>query len=879
MGLYGPGSPRFYVAIGASMSRYSLFVCLLIACCTSQPEPKTEEIGEDINISEYIETSELSDVTQEYIKVQKGARAFIASSADQLVHGPWAVGVVGDVVIENELVKFVIRNGTRGLYSPYDGVLVDADLKRPEGEPGNDQLFEMFPMIGLGRVFRPTNMEIVDDGSNSGIAVVRFTGCDGGMPIIDSVFATQPANIEVTTEYRLATGSRYLEISTTLRNTSGSAITIASGLVTHLGKRLNMFYDQCGPKQDCLSTTSGVRFIAGATKGISYALTVPAPKAMSMLLAVEGLMVLGTGTFDLEDGGEVTSTQYFIVSDGTIEDVVTAVKELRGEPLGTAVKVVVKAGDPFTSMDDISLIVRRSKATTGGYVSATRPGADGEALLHLEPGTYDIYASSPGAANTSLTGIQVTDEPFTIGLTTNPSGRLRVIAHDKEDRPVTAALTLQAGKGAAMGAGIVLYAAIPDGDTTIPVLPGDYTANVARGLLWSLHRQDVSVPVGGMAEVKATIEPIADTTGYVMVNTHEHTEWSPDSSVKVEDRVWNAIANGIDILVATDHDHFGSRQETIEEMGKTKVARGFTGCEVSPTFGHTTVAGCRKPPAIETYYSVNFVEYDSNGNMLRVLTPSEVFMQARDLFDCQFLAVNHPYRDEGMFVQFGIDPNSDPAEAEPELDLHLVDGMEIYNRSDTVSSILATNMPAWFNLLNRGYSIAAIGGSDEHGYSASYGSPRNMVPVTKGLSDPDLEDEIFNNIKAFKNLVLGGPLIRLTVNGLGLGGTVIATTGNVQVHIEVLAPTWMGLEFARVYANGQVVKDIKLSTDGVERANETFELQLLTDAYIVAAAGSTLPEHRMLPVSPRQPFSITNPVFVDVDGGGYTPILKNSRTP
>ena len=59
------------------------------------------------------------------------------------------------------------------------------------------------------------------------------------------------------------------------------------------------------------------------------------------------------------------------------------------------------------------------------------------------------------------------------------------------------------------------------------------------------------------------------------------------------------------------------------------------------------------------------------------------------------------------------------------------------------------------------------------------------------------------------------------------------------------------------------------------RVDETFELDLMEDAHIVAMSGSTTPAHEMVPVSKKFPFSNTNPVFVDVDGGGYTPIYQD----
>lgn len=133
-----------------------------------------------------------------------------------------------------------------------------------------------------------------------------------------------------------------------------------------------------------------------------------------------------------------------------------------------------------------------------------------------------------------------------VAVKANPSGRLHVRVKDAQGKPLTAALTLQSGLGAGLRDGVVLYEAVHDGDRTVTVAPGQYTANVAHGLSWTLDRQDVTVPSGGTAELVATIAPAYDTPGALALNTHEHSERSPDSSVTVEDRVWNALANGID---------------------------------------------------------------------------------------------------------------------------------------------------------------------------------------------------------------------------------------------------------------------------------------------------------------------------------------------
>jgi hypothetical protein len=124
--------------------------------------------------------------------------------------------------------------------------------------------------------------------------------------------------------------------------------------------------------------------------------------------------------------------------------------------------------------------------------------------------------------------------------------------------------------------------------------------------------------------------------------------------------------------------------------------------------------------------------------------------------------------------------------------------------------------------------------------------------------------------------MLGGPVVLLTVDGATLGDTVTATDGTVEVRVQVLAPDWMQLNMAKVFANGEVVREIELLPGPqVVRADETFELPLVADAHIVAVAGSNDASHRMQPVSYRMPFSVTNPVFVDVGGDGYVPIHKN----
>ncbi len=819
-----------------------------------------------------------SDVPEDVPPYVDGAKAFVSTSADQLIGGLQAAGVVGDLVLQNTHVRFVVRNQARSLFSPYGGALVDADIVRPLGQEGHDRFLEVFPMTGFGRVFKPTHMEIVDDGTISGTAVVRFTGTDGGMTIIDSLMPTAPQFLDVTTDYILAPDARAIEIATTIRNSGDWSGPIVVGQILQFGKRLDKFHDHCGSDQDCLSSRDDVRWLAAHDGDVSYGFAAADDGAISLLLAVEELMLLQSGTVTLAKDQSATFRQYLAVGPGTVDDVVPILQALRGEAPGVAVPVTVAMSDTLSSRGDVRVRALRTDDATAGYASATIPDDEGKAMLHLPPGTYDLELSVPGADDATTSGVVVTAEgPNDVQATASPAGWLRVKATDGEGTPITAALTLQHGADAAWISGVARFEAIRNGDWRIPVAAGDYTATVARGLAWTIDRKNVTVTAGFETVLEGVIRPAYDVAGHVMVNTHEHCEYSIDSTVAAENRIYNAIANGIQVMNPTDHDHYGTHQPNIEHLGLQEQVVSFFGCEVSPMWGHTTNNGCLPPPGFyDQYYTLDFLEYDADGMAVRNLTANEIYRQSRDLMSCALVAVNHPYRGQATFEYYGVTGTSNPADVAAELDLNLVDAMEVYNKSDDISTVLDLNLPAWFNLLNRGYHVAAIGGSDEHGYNGNYGNPRNLVPVTAAGPKDVQRTELFDRMNGFRGLVMGGPLLRIDVDGAGMGDTVTALGGTVQVRLQVLAPAWMPLGFARIYVNGQIVLEPALAdTTDTVRLDHVFEIPLETDAHIVAVVGSLQDAHQMTPVSPKLPVSVTNPVFIDVDGGGYTPIHQD----
>lgn len=849
---------------------------------TEPPEDTTDaDVWDEdtVDATDTVDTTEDVDVEPQE-PYENGATAFISTSQDQLISGPIAAGVVGDIVLQNKHVKFVVRNQKRSLYSPYAGALVDADIRRTDGELDNDQFFELFAMIGMGRVFRPTSVSIADDGTYSGTAVVRFEGSDGGMSLIDSILPIEATGLDATLEYILRPDAKHIEIVITATNSREfTKSTVAIGLFLQMGKRLKLFHDGCGDVEGCLSGKSDIQWLGGSGEGISYAVTVPAEEDLSLFIEYDALMLLESGTFDFAPGQTIKSSAFIAVGKDSLEDALTEVRVIRGEDQGTKVPIKVTLSDDHSLLGNVDIKVSRNGAgRKSKWVTKLIPDENGEAVAHLAPGKYDFTVSLPGAPDAVVEGVDVGDSDLTtpVELTANAAGFLRIRSTDASDNPLTTAAVLQSGHDAPWLARTLNFVAVRGGDWTFPFVAGDYTLTVSKGLVWGIDRQNVTITAGDITEVDAKINQDVDTTGYLFLNSHEHSERSIDSIVRADDRIYNAIANGVDIMTPTDHDFFGSFQEDIEELGLEKYVHSFLGCEVSPIWGHTTAAGCRTPPAYPTYFAIDLTHYDDDGRALKAKTASEIYQEAREVFGCEFVGINHPYRGGPTFeTYYGSELDFDPDSALPDLDLSLVDGVEVYNKGDSVSVITEQNIIAWFNVLNHGYHIAAIGGSDEHHFAGSYGNPRNLVPSSRTVEEGVDQTEIWDNVKALRSQVVGGPVIRFSVDDKGSGETVVANEGKVTVKVKVEAPKWMGLNFVKVFANGiQANEFVPTENSEVVRLDETFELELETDAHIVVTAGSFDPAHEMVPVARKLPFSNTNPIFVDVDGDGYTPLHK-----
>ena len=210
----------------------------------------------------------------------------------------------------------------------------------------------------------------------------------------------------------------------------------------------------------------------------------------------------------------------------------------------------------------------------------------------------------------------------------------------------------------------------------------------------------------------------------------------------------------------------------------------------------------------------------------------------------------------------------------------------------------------WFNFLNEGKRIAGLGNSDAHSqYLEECGFPRTYVYL--GEDDPAYVDDlaVVNAIHKGHLIITNGPFVQLFINGAPVGGDPVKANGSVAVTIDIQAAPWVHVDKARLLRNGRLVEEFDVElVAGRQVIEQTYDTDedawyvvevsgraslfpvvtpvekppvLLTDAVGALAGplgfgGGGLGDLKPAETHITTPYAITNPIWVDATGDGYT---------
>ena len=431
--------------------------------------------------------------------------------------------------------------------------------------------------------------------------------------------------------------------------------------------------------------------------------------------------------------------------------------------------------------------------------------------------------------------------------------------------PETFGGTQSGTTGDAAGQGNVVYTA--SGSGGIQLRPGTYDVYASRGMEYSVARKQIQVASGGVATGDFELKRVVQTPNAVSADFHVHSGRSLDASAPLRDRVKAFAAEGVEVMVSSDHDKHVDYAPIISTLGLSSRMRSIIGNEMTGSVPN--------PPAFPNSIGhINAWPLPLNKDEARdgaiqdeFVAPNFVFKRLRDQ-GAEVIQYNHPRAGVSGLTSIGIFNNIGcnrcansidapcnvdtdcPASPPPQdctcvgyqpdrpismapNEILLDDGvqgpgspanpdgltnldfdvMEVANGAkDSDFKALRQMRRDWLSLLSQGIFKPASGVSDSHRITVEHAGWARTYVVGVGDDPAALNVTAFDaQVRAGSMVVAAGPYIEFTVRPQkgavgGLGQLVNGSpNGKVTLRIGVRSAAWVPVEEVRVIANGFVV--------------------------------------------------------------------------
>lgn len=818
--------------------------------------------------------------------------ARLATTAGDLVGGPVPFGQVDHAwVLGNSRVRFMVQDkGISTVFHLYGGSLLGADLARPDGEADASVLRELFTVVDF-RVVDPRSVTVVADGSDGEAAILRVSG--GLAPskiidVLDLIAGSAPVTVDV--EYEVRADEPFLRMRTIIGNPTDAGLQIGGvGDFLVAGKQVTLFAPGVGFAIN--GGIGGVDYLASRGDEVSYGYVVLGGEGLTAPVAENsGTFAMLAPSLDIPAGGSISLERLLVVGDGSLASVVDIADRLLESAVGTLHGTVKDpAGQPVAGALVTALPVPASGVPKLARNQA-RTAPDGTWSLGVPAGDYHLIASG---------GERRPSAPVPVTVTAGNDDAVAL-----ELAPPTTLTVTATGDGPQPGAGTfpVKVMLRPLGDDVVDWRLGDVGRTSGRIIEWlgperdtvtvAPGRYDVTISHGPQYDLvtyedldlttDATLTPSfarkVDAAGWLGCDFHQHTIGSLDAATLFPDRVRENLAEGLGCFATTEHDNIIDLAPLVAAFGAEDAIHSVVSDEISVNgIGHFNAYPIPLDPADP--YALTGVKLFAD------LGIPELFARLRALDGERVLQINHPRSDnlKGYFSNLELDPWAlTTAERPVPADWDAVEvNAEIGDPSDFTPAgwqALRTRAPDsvpvmadWFGLLNSGRAVCGVANSDCHDPGDGCGWPRTYL---RAGDDPGLltDDDIVHAVKGQHAVGSRGIWLTVTANGEARMGHAELVDGASAVALRAVAqaPAWVTVTQVELYANGLFVESrAATAPTGADTTwlDTTFDVTPTRDTWYVVVARGPSPAQ---PVFGGGAFAFTNPVYVDVDGGGFT---------
>lgn len=798
--------------------------------------------------------------------------------------GKEADPIVGDLVLRNRYLVATVaqpiatRNANMTVKTVAGALL---DLTSREGQ--SDQLSAFYPGQ-RDYAYREWSAIAGATTPQPGDQVTALSDKDSASIIVRA--AANAGKPTVETRYTLRADSQFLEVTTTYKNDGKDSVKVA--LTDDL---------RCdGGKEDMAKTPNGTaaRFTiedrfwhqAYGFEAVGRQLLTNSDARRTEIKYVDATM---QHEVEIQPGEAVTLTRRFSAAPSLPE----VAARLSGEPTAKVALAVQSASGQRIAAPRVE--IRQGDAVVGTIIGNDR----GDLVTRLKAGAYTLNISVNGAKVADALPLLVeptqTEQSHSVRLAGYEPGFIVAKITDAEGRPIPCKVILDVAggvtpldfgpEGAETGVKNLRYT--PNGEFQQQIAPGKYQATISHGPEYDAAYVDLTVESGKSAVLEAKLPRVVDTSGWVSSDFHSHSTPSGDNTSSQLGRVLNLVCEQIEFAPCTEHNRISTYDPHIDALKIRPFMATCTGMELT---------GSPLPLNHQNVFPLHHHPHRQDGGAPTPDESPEVQIERAALWDNRsekLIQQNHPdlgwlfydrngdgQPDEGYAKGFAF---MDVMEVHP---IHEILGMKATTvQQDKVYNNTVFN---WLQLLNQGHKIYGVVNTDAHYNFHGSGGYRNWIQSS--TDDPQKIDtlEMVHASEQGRLVMSNGPFLEVYAceskasKRVTSGQSLIAKSKSVNLFVKVQCPNWFDVDRVFVLANGKIVAEHDYSRqknpdafgNQVTKFDRMLTVNLADDAHlIVVAAGEKSligpvagPEYGKQP-----PTAISNPIYVDVAGDGFTP--------
>ena len=426
-----------------------------------------------------------------------------------------------------------------------------------------------------------------------------------------------------------------------------------------------------------------------------------------------------------------------------------------------------------------------------------------------------------------------------------------------------------------------------NGKFSIGLAPGKYNIIVTRGIEHDHFEKRLEIKKGKFETIQTSLTRSVKTPGWVSTDFHNHSTPSGDNICGTPDRLINLAAEHIEFAPTTEHNRIMDWTPTIESLGLVNEISTIPGMELTGSGPHLNAFPLTPKHHHQDGGAPTWTK-DPRVNALNLKNHSGHHPSG-------WIHINHP----DMIENF-IDRNKDgnPDGGYPGI-LSLIDAIETENyraaeilhrapykisRRASREQVYIVREFVWLQMLNRGMKTWGIAVSDAHTvHGNGVGGWRTYVRCS--TDDPSKIDwrEISRRAKGGQMILTTGPYLEVTTSDGVLSGGLARANDSIDLKVRVQCPSWIDIDRIQVLVNGRAVENLNFTrkshqdwfSDGVVKFDRTLSIPLSEDAHLIVVAYGTNSDLKIGYGSSGQagirPCAYNNPIFVDLDGDGFTP--------